>query len=79
MVRRTEAGEFSPMRRFLVAVIDALLFTDLAYSMCVTAEPVPPGRNAEITVLYDGKPQEHVKLTVTLPGGGSRLLLRVMT
>lgn len=61
------------MKRFLLAALGALFFTSLAYTMCVTvtAEPVPSGRNAKITVLYDGKPQEHVKLTVTLLGEGS--------
>lgn len=60
--------------KILAAVAMVLSCCISASSYCVTvtgAEPVPSGRNADITVLYDGKPQEHVKLTVTLLGRGS--------
>jgi len=58
----------------LAAIVLALICYAFAAGECiVVVKETPSSRNAQITVLVDGKPQRDVKLTVLLPEGkGSR-------
>jgi len=58
----------------LAAIALALICCALAAGECIViVKETPSSRNAQVTVLLDGKQQQNVKLTVVLPEGkGSR-------